>query len=418
MIIWTLAWRNLWRHAKRSWITISAVGTAYVFLILVSGFFGGLTNQILDNGTELLLGHVQVHHEEYLPGRNLYDWIGQEPYDLDQLVERLRSLDRIRSATPRAYGYGLISTGEHSRGVQLMGVDPEAESQVSKILGSLVRGEGLKKSAAGRILLGDTMAKALQADIGSEVAVVTQSVDGSIGNDLYTVSGIFDSGVTYLDRSLALFELSDLQELLVLEDWQVHEIALLGEDPLIAAEISSSINSAELLPPAAVAENWGELLPQLKEYLQLAGGMGWFMITLVGIFAGIGTLNTMMMAVFERTREIGMLNALGLGPLKILFTFLAESVFLCILGLVAGSGVGILLNLYLSRVGLDLSRWTGEITMVDSQLDPILKAVWAWREFGWSAVGLVIAVLLATLIPAVRAARMDPVTALHEPAEN
>jgi putative ABC transport system permease protein len=125
----------------------------------------------------------------------------------------------------------------------------------------------------------------------------------------------------------------------------------------------------------------------------------------------------MLMAVFERTREIGNLSAMGVEPRKVLAMFLVESLFLGIVGLVGGLFVGGALLYYLSNIGLNLSRWTGEFTMANSRIDPILKAEWVWREFTWAAVGLMIAVLIATVIPAVRAARMNPVEAMQAPTE-
>jgi ABC-type lipoprotein release transport system permease subunit len=145
--------------------------------------------------------------------------------------------------------------------------------------------------------------------------------------------------------------------------------------------------------------------------------MGWFLISLVGVFAAFGTLNTMMMAVFERTREIGNLSAMGVGPRQILTAFLVESFFLGVTGLAVGFLAGGALLYHLSTEGLNLSRWTGEFTIVNSRVDPVLKAEWMWVEMTWAAVGLMLAVLLATVIPSVRAARMDPVEALQAPTQ-
>ena len=113
-------------------------------------------------------------------------------------------------------------------------------------------------------------------------------------------------------------------------------MAIKTSDPKNADAVSARLNSSDILPQNATARSWGDLLPQLKEYVGLAEGMGWFLISLIGVFAALGVLNTMMMAVFERTREIGMLHSLGMSPASILMTLLAESLFLGVLGLTAG----------------------------------------------------------------------------------
>lgn len=418
MIIWRLGWRNLWRNSRRSLITIAAVATAFVFLMILTGIVNGITVQMLENGTSLMVGDLQIHAADYLPDRNLYDWIGSgQEVDLERLLQDLEEFPGVEQAAPRVLGFALLSTGERSSGGQLLGVDPEREKQVSLLLSSLTEGVALSESPRRQILLGEILARALGAETGSEVALVTQAADGTLGNDLYEVCGVFRTGLVHLDRSLALLHLHDLQELLALESSQVHEIAVQVQSPRLAKVLAQQLNRSGILPPETVAESWEELLPQLKAYLEMASGTGLFLLTLVGLFAGLGVLNTMMMAVFERTREIGTLTALGLSPLRILACLLAESFFLGLLGTGCGFLLGSRLVVYLGREGLDLTRWTGELSMLDSRMDPVLKAVWEWSEFAWVGAGLVACTLLATLIPAVRAARLHPVEAMRAPTE-
>ncbi len=268
MILLRLGWRNLWRNPRRSWITISVVATAYTFLILISSLGEGLMTQMLDNGTDLLLGHLQVHHRQYLPDRNLYDWIeGNGETDLDSLLALLRRFPHVVGAAPRMYGFGLISSGEKSSGVQMIGVDPHSEGRVSSLLDNLVKGEELAEAPSKGLLLGETLARSLSVQPGSEVAIVAQSADGTLGNDLYQVTGILRTGSAHLERSLVLAHWKDLQELLVLDVSQVHELALRVDDPLVADAVSSQLNASRLLPFDAEAQSWGELLPQLKDYL-------------------------------------------------------------------------------------------------------------------------------------------------------
>ena len=232
MIIFKLAWRNLWRNSKRSWISIFAISTAFLILMVMSGILEGMSVQMLKNGTELFQGHIQIHHKDYLPGRNMYDWIGQmEPYDLEELQEKTVLVDGVQSSAPRVYGFGLISTGENTTAANLSGMDPARESSVTRLLKSSIEGETLSIDPQGKILIGKILAKTLEVSPGDEVAIVTQSADGTTGNDLYTVSGLISTGLTSMDRSLVIMHWRDLQELLAMEEWQVHEVALLVDDP-------------------------------------------------------------------------------------------------------------------------------------------------------------------------------------------
>ena len=415
MILIKLAWRNLWRNSKRSWISILAISTALLVLMIMSGILEGMSVQMLRNGTELFQGHIQIHHQDYLPGRNMYDWIGEmEEYDLEELLARTTSVDGVVASSPRVYGFGLISTGENTNAANLSGMDPSREIEVTRLLGSPVEGKPLSREPEKKVLAGKVLAKNLGVSPGDEVAIVTQAADGTTGNDLYEVAGIISTGLSDLDRTLVLMHWRDLQELLAMEDWQVHEIALLAENPREAFNASSALNALDGLPPETLAESWEDLLPQLREYIQVARGSGWILIILVGIFAGFGTLNTMMMSVFERTREIGTVNALGMSPMQILAMFLLESCFLSIVGLGIGFVAGLALMSYLVSNGLDLSAWVMDMSFAGSHIDPVMEVVWTWNEFFTSAVCLIIVVLVATLLPALRAARMKPVDALAE----
>ena len=417
MIVLRLGWRNLWRNPRRSLITISAVACGFAFLITLIGLMVGLAQQMLSNGTELLLGDAQLHHRDYLPKRSLYDTLSPETTGgLEDWMNQISRRFELDHLSPRVYSFGLLSTGEHSAGAQLMGVDPELEVELTSFLDGVA--EGLTRSARDHpLLLGDVLAQELEATVGSEIAVVTQSADGSLGNDLFHVSGILHTGLRHLDRSLAVFPLRDLQELLVLDPDQIHEIAMSIEDPMAADQFAARLNDSSLLPTDSVVQSWGDLAPQLRDYIGLAQGMYGFLIVIIALFVAVGVLNTMMMAVFERTREIGLVNALGMRPWPIVTSILLESFFLGFLGLGAGMGLGAWAMAYLTTRGLDLTRWTGELSMLGTRMDPVLKAVWGWDYVMWSAVGLLASTLLAAFFPALRAARLDPVETLAAPVE-
>ncbi len=354
---------------------------------------------------------------DYLPDRSVYDTIGgDEALELDpfRAITRKHGFEVV---TPRVYGFALLSTGDRSVGGELLGIDPVQELRLSTLLKGLVEGRSLGPVAARELLLSSGLATELQASVGSEIAAVTQAADGSMGNELYQVVGIIRTGLALLDRSLAVLHVSDLQDLLALTSTQFHELALKSDDPLAAPALASSLNRDESLPEDSEARDWGQLAPQLRDYLAIFDSFYGFIIGFVALFAALGVLNTMMMAVFERTREVGVVTALGMLPSRMVTILLIEAVFLTLIGLVVGFVLSAAVMQPLETHGLDLSRWTGELSMLNTRMDPVLHFKWVWEDVLWSALSLLLANLLAALIPALRATRMDPVEALAAPVE-
>ncbi len=412
-----LGWRNLWRNPRRSLISISAVASALLFLAILLGMTQGIGEQMLDNGTSLLSGHVQLHHPDYLPDRNLFDTLGGRTGIEPGLLDALQARPEVRQATPRVYGFALLSTGEHSAGAQLISVQPDREAEVSRLLQCVQIGRRPGETSPGGIWLGKGLAREIQATLGSEIAAVTQAADGSLGNELFRVEGILRTGLSPLDNSVALLEIPDLQLLLALPPQRVHEIVIRLQDVFAAGAFAGQLNAGSRLPEGVRAQSWEEFSPQLRDYLQIMDSAYGILIGFVALFAALGILNTMLMAVFERTREIGTVGALGMPPASIIASILIESLFLALLGVGLGLALTGLVMPPLETHGLDLSRWTGEISVVDTYIDPVLRFRLVPRHLIWSAVGLVLATLVAALLPALRASRLDPAKALTTPQQ-
>ena len=413
MIALRLGWRNLWRNKRRSLITVGGIAFAFAFLIALVGFGRGLGIQMMRNGTELLVGHIQVHDGRYLPDRPLHRTIGgREGTDWSGLIERLRRYPKVSQAAPRVYGSALLSTGAKSSGAQIVGVDPAAERALSRVFTAET---AASLAGRGSLVVGELLALDLGARPGDEVAVVAQASDGTLGNSLFRVAGTVRTGLPHLDRSLAIIRLDEAQELLALPPERIHEIAVRVDDPMDAPRISRELSGQAGLPAEARARSWRELLPQLSSYVQMVDAVNRFIVTLVVLFASMGVLNTMTMATFERIREFGMLNAVGMGPGSIIRSVLVESFLLVSLGLAGGLGLGWLMMQYLMTRGMNLEWWTGEVAMVETRLDPIIKAAWDWQIIPWAAASLAVAAVAAAYWPARRATRVDPVEALRAP---
>jgi len=413
VIVIRLGWRNLWRNSSRSLITIAGLAFAFGFLIFAMGFSRGFILQLLRNGTELMVGHIEVHDGEYLPDRVLYNTIGgHDGTDWHAMVGRIRQHPSVRHAAPRVYAFGLLSTGNRSSGGQLVGVLPEAEQGLNRLFTpDVVAALGTGHAIA----LGERLALDIGANVGDEVAVIAPAADGTQGNELFRLTAIVHTGLPALDRSLALLRLGDAQALLALEPERIHEIAIGVGDPMDAAALAPDIARLSRAPAGAVFQGWRELLPQLSNYVDFARAINAFIIGLVVLFSSMGVLNTMAMATLERVREFGMLNAIGMKPRLIVASVLSESLCLVGLGLSGGLAFGTLMMAYLTTHGLNLAWLTGELPMFESRLDPVVKGVWDWNTIPWAAVSLTVATLFAAYWPSRRATRIDPVEALQAP---
>lgn len=412
-MLFRLGWRNLWRNTRRSLITMAGLGVAFGFLIVLIGFSRGLSLQLLRNGTELMVGHIQVHDAQYLPDRVLYDTIGgRDGADWHAIVARMNQHPAVRHAAPRVYAFGLLSTGTRSSGGQIVGVDPAAEQGLNRLF---TRDLVASLSGPHAIALGERLALDLGAVVGDDVAVIAPASDGTQGNELFRLTAIVRTGLPALDRSLALTRLDDAQSLLALEPERIHEIAVAVGDPMDAAVVAPELARTAGLPEHTVVQGWRDLLPQLSNYIAFVRAINAFIIGLIVLFSSMGVLNTMAMATFERVREFGMLNAIGMKPSAIIASVLLESLFLVSLGLASGLGLGAVLMAYLTTRGLNLSWLTGELAMFESRLDPVVKGVWDWQTIPWAALSLAVATVAAAYWPSRRATRVDPVEALQAP---
>ncbi len=410
-----IAWRNLWRNPRRTLITMAAIALGYAILLLFACLLEGLLQQMIKNGTSLGLSHIQAHAPAYYPDRSIYDTLGgREGADVDRLLAAITADPRVHAASPRVYGYGLVGYDDRSAGVEILGVVPEQEQQVTTLHLHLVAGHCLAEQIPKGIVIGDKLAKAIGATVRSEVVLLTQAADGSMGNDLYTILGIFHTGLEAADRRLVLMSLSALQQLLSLAPDRIHEVGVALADATEATAVAAALEAqlGETLPVRVRA--WPELAPELAEYVRLHRSVSFVLFAMVFVLALVDIMNTMLMAVFERTREFGMLMALGVRPVQIVGFILAETGCLVGASLVLGGGIGVPFLWYLEAHGLDLRSFISEISVGGSVVDPLWYGQQDFLAYGQAALGLAVTAVVSACYPAVRAARLRPIEAIRK----
>jgi ABC-type lipoprotein release transport system permease subunit len=318
----------------------------------------------------------------------------------------------VTAATPRVYGGGIVSAGDATEAALLLGVDPDREARVSRVLGALVRGRAPRPDAR-ELAVGTEMARRLRVAPGAQVVVVAPAADGSMGNDLFTVSGIFRTGLTDLDVGLAVLPIGALQALLALDSSRIHEVAIrtagVWEDSAVAARLAR--REAPLRLGAEVVP-WRTFSPEIADYTRLAEASNGLIVAIVFVFAIFGVANTILMGTFERRREFAVVRALGTSPAGVAATVLFEGIAIGLLSLVAGALLTAPVLGWLHRTPLDLTAIAGDMEFAGALVRPVLRVEYSAYGPLASAVGLLVTSLLAALYPAVRAARVPPADAL------
>ena len=402
----TLALRNLWRNRRRTLLTLSAMVVSVSLLILALGVFSGMIHDMITSATEQYRGHLVVSRSGYQDDHELF-----ATFRLSAGLQQQITSDRqVVGLSPRLRAFGLLAHGPNTRPAELLGIDPARERQVTRLQQLLVSGSYSVGDENGA-LIGQGLATRLGVAPGDELIFVTQAADGSIGNDLLQVSGVFATGDSRQDNQLVLVSLPWLQKLMALPG-QVHELALALQDPLLAGQAASRLDP--LLPQGLDALAWGELLPEMQEAVASYDVSRLIMAGILYFATGLGILNTLFMSVMERSREFGILMALGMGPWRIRGLVLLETLLMSCLALVGGLGAGIAMTFYMARVGIDLSGSLSPITYAGGTILPRLHAVFEPANLTTPALLLVLVALLAGWLPANRAAGLQPVVALRE----
>jgi ABC-type lipoprotein release transport system permease subunit len=401
-----MAWRNLWRNPRRTALALAAIGLSVTLVLAYTSILRAYGQWIVETITGPMLGHVQVHaplwRKDRLMDRTLRD-IGAT------LVE-LRSDPDVASATARVYAPALAAREEEGFAVVVMGIDSAAESGPARLLTEVA--EPLREREA---LIGRQLAELMNVRVGDEVAVVGQGVDGSLANDLFTVKAVVTTSVDLVNRQGILIELSDAQALFAMPD-EAHEIVIHARRPEMASALSRRLAGANSFAGAEVLD-WQTVAPDMVTLVRVIDLAGLLVLLLVFVAAAAGVANTMVMATFERTREFGMLLALGTRPSRLVRLVIIESIALGVVGALTGSLIGIGLVAITHRTGIDYSWLAGggpsELSFAGLRFSlrfyPALSVVDVARAIG----AVCITSLLAATWPALRASRLEPVQALR-----
>jgi ABC-type lipoprotein release transport system permease subunit len=400
--LFAMAWRNVWRNRRRSLVTIAAMSLALLTMILYSGLIEGYLEGMERNVLDLEVGDVQVFAGDYRRNPSIYTRID----DSERLLARLGEAGF--PASGRLLAFGLAAADEASAGASFRGLDVERDVTVSEISNQLDRGHWLDPADPKGVVIGRGLARTLDLDLGGELLVITQGADGSMAYELYSVSGVLRGISDAIDRTGVFMTESSLRELMSLPEG-VHQIIVRRPAEL---DIAAAQLQIQKLAADYDVRTWRQLMPTVASMLDAGRSAMILMGFIIYLAIAVLILNAMLMAVFERIRELGVLKALGFSPYSLMGLILFESAIQTAIAIGVGLALGVPGILYLSRVGIDLGMLAGT-SILGIAMDPIWRAAVNPGVFVTPVLLLAVIVLLAVSYPAAKAALLRPVEAMR-----
>jgi len=401
-----IAWRNVWRQRRRTFLIATAMGVIMSLLVLFDGVIVGFEQSIYGNAIQLLGGNIQVH----APGFN--EATGDNPLlplaDPDGVVRAAESHPDTVAAAKRIITGGLVTNREGAFAVSIVGVETDKESRISPVAENISAGRYLNPDDGDMIVIGQGLAAAMDITVGDRITMAGGALHDQTRQRTMTVVGIYDVGVPSVEKSTIYLSLAEAQTLFGL-DGQVTEVVIslkqIGQESPVVAQINEQM-------PGYEVDTWVNSMPELKQTMDMKTSvMDAFGVIMLAV-AAIGILNLLTMAVFERTREIGIVGALGLKPREITLMFLLEGILIGVIGAVLGTILGLVFTGLLGTVGIDYTQFadlTEYTALITGKIYPELVPLKVLNH----AITLAVIAALAALYPAREAARREPAEALH-----
>ena len=403
-----LAWKNLWRNRRRTLITLAAIAFSIMLVQALHNLSAGVYAGMVDSGVRAGSGHIAVYRQNYLASReeSLY-------FKDNNLVTEIEAIEGVELALPRLYIPALAQSSRESRGIMLIGVDPQRERQINPFLKTLPENAMVRSANSRDAVVGVRLLDELQIKPGQKFVVTAQHQDGTLHSELLHVRGVVSSGMKDIDSSLIMVG-RERVGLLSGSASSVHELAVILSDPGYEALVQGKITALLAAYPGIEAVSWEHAMPNLADAIKLDYASQKFIFLIILLIVTIGVVNTLLMSVMERMREFGVILALGSKPMALRGMIMLEALSLGLLAAGLGSLLGSLATWYLVYVGIDLATFVPETLEFGGVVfDPVMRASWnpGWMlQIALYVVGLT---LLAALYPALKAGRITPVEGMR-----
>ena len=401
-----LAWRNIWRHRRRTLIIVLAMGLTLAMMMMYDGLISGFENAIYGNAIKVLGGNIQVHAAGYHQKADKTPLMALT--DEQAILTAALAQPDVVAASRRIHTSGLATSREGAFGVNIIGIEPEKELPISLVAQHVVAGRNLTAQDADQVFIGKGLADAMGVQVGDRLTLAGRVMHQQMRQRTLTVVGIYDVGMRDVEKRTMYMSLAEAQDLYGLSGQSTEvmvSLRQLGQEAIVIPALHKALPNDEI-------DSWQTNYPELQSAIETKGGAMNIFSVIIMIIVGIGIFNLLMMAIYERTREIGILGAIGFKPGQISLLFILEGILMGVVGIAAGIVLGLVFNSLLAQVGLDFAQFsslTEYSALITGKIYPTLGTE---KLFGRAAV-VAIVTALSAVFPARDAAMREPAEALH-----
>ena len=405
-LVFRLAWRNLWRQPRRTWLTIGAMMFSNTLLVFMISLQFGMYGLMIDNTLQAFTGHLQIQAPGYIDDQKMRQTVP----DIVPLADSLRAEFPAQNIAVRASGFALVSSADRSYGIAVFGVEPPFEPGVSTLPGLLSQGRFLGDNDAAEIIIGAALARNLKVGLGDELTLLGSGRDGSFAAAVVNIVGIFDSGIADFDRSITEIPLGLFQDTFYMNGSGHHIVFNAGGIDGVA-ELQGRVEAALPAGENLVVHDWDALQPGLQQAIKADMSSAFFMYGILVILVAFSVLNTQLMSVLERTHEFGIVMSLGLTPGRLGRLVILETSIMGVLGLVLGAVLGGLFTYWFSVNGFaypGMDEMAAKFNLparMYPQVSPLTLITGPAVVFVFT--------ILAALYPALRLHKLHPVEAMR-----
>lgn len=405
MAIIILAWRNIWRNKLRSLIIIGSVAMGLMAGLFVLSLYKGILQDRVRKVIDTEVSHLQIHHRRFKEDYDAQFYIPQT----DTMIHVLNKIKPIKATSFRIVCLGMLMTGTGSAGVQIIGIDSQNENKVSAIAEKIIEGTLFTSEKKAHVIIGKKLADKMHLRIGNKIVLTFTDAESNIVSAAFRISAIYKTDNAPSDEKLLYVQRAELGKLLSIGK-SIHEIAIMLDNDKLISETKLRLTSQF---PRLQIETWSEISPETKLMIDTTDSYSRIFIMIIMLALSFGIINTMLMAVLERSREIGMLMAIGMNQRRVFEMILTETVLLTITGAPPGVFLTWLFVQRYHTAGIDISA-IGGVTMSEFGFSSVIYPLFPWEKMPEEIVIVMVVAGLSSLIPAIKAIRLKPVEALQK----
>ena len=403
-MILAIAWRNIWRNRTRSLVILVAIVLGIIAGIFNMAFYQGMVDQRIDTVIKTETSHIQVHHKGYLKNPDKKFYIE----NAGALTNELLTLKGIKAASSRIILNSMIQSPQTGSGVKIMGIDPDNEMKLTNMYSKVVEGKYLEGVKRNPILVGKKLADKLKVRLRSKVVVTLQDMNGEMTGASFRIAGIYETNNRVYDETTVFVRKADIARIISMDVNNAHEIAVMinNNDSLniMTNTVSSKFNKLDV-------KSWRGLMPEVDMVESSLDYSMYIFIVIILLALLFGIVNTMLMAVLERVKELGMLMAIGMNRKRVFSMIMSETVMLSLTGGLVGIGLSWILVVYFGYTGVDISAWATAYKSLG--YDTLIYTKFSMEATVDVAIMVVLTGMLASVYPAIKALKLKPAEAIR-----